>query len=104
LGLPNAVDGAPPDCGRQKTSPWWKSGLVPIVVYKRSWRETFSDGGTKKEKRTKKERKIRKGRLVESAAAEEINKVACGDIFLMISTSCLEALLGSHTYHKPDDY
>ncbi len=41
---------------------------------------------------------------MESAAAEEINKVACGDIFLMISTSCLEALLGFHTYHKPDDY
>jgi hypothetical protein len=28
---------------------------------------------------------------MESAAAEEITKVACGDILLMISTSCLEA-------------
>jgi len=58
----------------------------------------------RKKKRSKKRKKLRKRRLVESAAAEEINKVACGDIFLMISTSCLEALLGSHTYHKPDDY
>ena len=60
--------------------------------------------GKERKKEPKKERKLRKGRLVESAAAEEINKVACGDIFLMISTSCLEALLGFHTYHKPDDY
>jgi len=47
--------------------------------------------GKERKKEPKKERKLRKGRLVESAAAEEINKVACGDIFLMISTSCLEA-------------
>jgi len=31
---------------------------------------------------------------VESAAAEEINKVACGDIFLMISTSCFGSPAG----------
>src|SRR5437762_355612 len=39
-----------PDCGRAENRPMvWKSGPVPIVVYKRSWRETFPDGGTKKE-------------------------------------------------------
>jgi hypothetical protein len=36
------------------------------------------------------ERKLRKGRLIETAAAEEIKSDAFGNFFLMISTSCLE--------------
>src|SRR5213593_580531 len=45
----------------QKTDPWWKSGPVPIVVYKRSWRETFPDGGTKKEKKKQKKKEAKEG-------------------------------------------
>ena len=59
---PTAVDGVLPTAEEAENRPWWKSGPMPIVVYKRSWRETFSDGGTKKEKRSKKERKLRKGK------------------------------------------
>jgi hypothetical protein len=39
---------------------------------------------------------------MESATAEEINKVACGGIFLMISTSCLEACWLPHLLWSAD--
>jgi hypothetical protein len=48
----------------------------------------------KNEKRTKKERKRGKGKLVETAAAEEIVQGAFGSIFLMISSAAWKTLLG----------
>jgi hypothetical protein len=62
------------------------------VAYKRSWSGFFCGKlriSTKKEKRSKKERKQRP---VETAAVVEIEKVAYGDFFLMISTTAWKSL------------
>jgi hypothetical protein len=43
-----------------------------------------------RKKKKQKERNKGPGRPVETAAAEEIGKEACGSFFLVISTSCLD--------------
>ena len=44
-------------------------------------------GFGQRKKKNQKERRVRKGKPVETAAAVEIDKVAFGDIFLVISTA-----------------
>jgi hypothetical protein len=62
---------------------------LSIAVHRRSWRENLRVEGWdfhKKEKEAKR-KNIRKGKPVETAAAVEIDKVAFGNYFLMISTA-----------------
>jgi hypothetical protein len=62
---------------------------LSIIVARRCWRENLRVEGWdfhKKEKEAKR-KNIRKGRPVETAAAVEIDKVAFGNYFLMISTA-----------------
>jgi hypothetical protein len=55
-----------------------------------------------RKKKNQKERNLRKGKLVETAAAEEIGKVAFGNILLDDFLHCLENPAGfPHSYHKP---
>ena len=55
-----------------------------------------------RKKKNQKERNLRKGRPVETAAAEEIEKVAFGNILLNDFLRCLENPAGfPHSYHKP---
>src|SRR5262249_795527 len=58
----------------------------PIVVYRRSWRDIFSDAGAKIQRAPKKANDLWKvSQLWKS------DSVACGSFFFMISTNCLES-------------
>jgi len=53
---PTAVDGVLPTAEEAENRPWWKSGPMPIVVYERSWRETFFRWRYKRKKKEAKKK------------------------------------------------
>jgi len=64
----------------------WQSTLMPIVVYRRSWRDIFSDADAKIQKTPQKTHDLWK-----VPQPWKSDSVAFGSFFFMISTSCLES-------------
>ncbi len=88
--------------------PCYRSSLA-IVAYKRSWREFLDMRDLqRKKKEQKKKEKFGRGDLLKLPQLRKSKKVAFGDFFLMISTSCLKkptqkTLRLFHSYNKSDD-
>jgi hypothetical protein len=66
--------------------PCWKPAVIAIVVYRRSWSESFCAFEAKTQKRPHKIEHLWKVPQLRKSLS-----VACGSFFFMISTSCLES-------------